>query len=73
LATDAQQEAEKLKTELGQKKAKLEEGEKQKAKVQTQAEEKEGSLRKSIETLLGDVYTRFYSYRQCWASKCRGL
>jgi hypothetical protein len=20
-----------------------------------------------------DVYTRFYSYRQCWASKCRGL
>jgi hypothetical protein len=42
LATDAQQEAEKLKTELGQKKAKLEEEEKQKAKVQTQAEEKEG-------------------------------
>jgi hypothetical protein len=22
---------------------------------------------------LGDVYTRFCSCRQCWASKCRGL
>jgi hypothetical protein len=23
--------------------------------------------------LQGDVYERFYSCRQCWASKCRGL
>jgi hypothetical protein len=22
---------------------------------------------------LRDVYARFYSCRQCWASKCRGL
>ncbi|KAM0842398.1 hypothetical protein ACQ4PT_058389 [Festuca glaucescens] len=53
LETDAWQEVEKLKKEPGQIKAKLEEEEKQKAEAQTQAEEKEGSLCKSIETLLG--------------------
>ncbi|KAM0920169.1 hypothetical protein ACQ4PT_007692 [Festuca glaucescens] len=53
LAAEAWREADKLKKELGQVTAKLEEEERQKAEAQTQAEEKEGSLRKSIETLLG--------------------
>jgi hypothetical protein len=30
--------------------------------------------RKKINPMVqGDVYERFYSYRQYWASKCRGL
>jgi hypothetical protein len=29
-----------------------------------------GALRSIAEV---DVYARFYPYRQCWASKCRGL
>ncbi|KAK1651180.1 hypothetical protein QYE76_068985 [Lolium multiflorum] len=53
LASDARREADKLKKELGQIKAKLKEEEEQKAEAQTQAKEKEGNLRKSIEALLG--------------------
>ena len=53
LATDAWQEAEDLKKELGQVKAKLEEEERLKEEAQSQAEKREDKLRKSIETLLG--------------------
>src|SRR4051794_5159760 len=31
------------------------------------------SLDRCEACLMGDVYARFYSCRQCWASKCRGL
>jgi hypothetical protein len=32
-------------------------------------------LKKVLSTppVLVDIYARFYSCRQCWASKCRGL
>ncbi|KAM0855257.1 hypothetical protein ACQ4PT_049891 [Festuca glaucescens] len=53
LAADAWREADKLKKELGQIKAKLKEEEEQKAEAQTQAKEKEGNLHKSIEALRG--------------------
>jgi hypothetical protein len=42
-----------LKKELGHIKAKLKEEEEKKAEAQTQAKEKKGNLRKSIEALLG--------------------
>jgi chromosome segregation ATPase len=52
LATNARREVERLKKEPGQAKAKLEE-ENQRIEAQTQADEKEGSLRRSTETLFG--------------------
>ena len=56
LATDAWQEAEDLKMELGQVKAMLEEEERLKEEAQSQAEKREDKLRKSIETLLGNLF-----------------
>jgi hypothetical protein len=32
-----------------------------------------GSWPTAIKAQMSDVYARFYSCRQCWASKCRGL
>ncbi|KAM0904955.1 hypothetical protein ACQ4PT_017682 [Festuca glaucescens] len=55
LATEAQGKAADLKKELDLLKAKMKEEEQQKIEAQAQADKKEGDLRKSIESLLGDA------------------
>jgi hypothetical protein len=60
VATEARREASKLKKELDQLKAKLEEEEKQRTEAQTREDKKEGDLRKFIETLLGKILQHLY-------------
>ncbi len=61
LAAEAQEEAASLKKKLEQLKTKMEMEEQQKIAADAQAYKKEGALRKSIETLLGELLLLFYS------------